>query len=649
MKHFTISAATKMAKALIVAALAFALPTLNSCSKDDGGDEPAKTGSGYTTTMSTNLSCSGEAQSMSLTFNTQAGYKLEVEGGDWLTFAIGETGSKAGQQTAKANIKANPNDALRSVDIYITVDGYQRTKIFTITQAAVAKADAVVNWIDERLSKEYYWLDEYNQMKADGKVNYGLAYNKFLSTHLLAMKTNMDDGYTDYQGNRKLYSNIQRYTTSRAETRAAQKVTGLGIMLCPMVWMLSDGMMPTYGFAVEHVYPGSPADFAGFKRGDIITQVNGSDFTDANMQSEWENIVYSAYKNVTLSKYVWDDAQGGWTYGAFALTAGEYYENPVAFYGMLKEDAETGFVFGDKKIGYISYLAFDGNFDEELVLAMQSLKSQGATDIVIDLRINGGGSVISASYFGSMLMSPDKVGKNIVILERHESNLTGTTKVPVVSEATINGQTMTLPNLNLPKVWVITSSSTASASEMLIMGLRSHGVQVYTIGQTSNGKNCGMDVMYRNYGSYTYEFAPITFMAKYDDYDVDYADGIVPNINFDELLGLVSEESGLYQALATFPIPDMGMEWGEYLYDVAASEAVAQIIGSTIFFDENGPLIEDIGPGCEVIKSPLVKPVTRASRPQFKKGNVKINVPEQGMRLTETERKMLVQAQGIEE
>ena len=649
MKNIANSTVALMTKFIIVAALVFALPVFNSCKKDDTTEEQ-KSGSGFSTTMSTDLSCSGAAQSMTFTFSTQAAYTLEVEGGDWFSFAIGASGSKAGNQSAKANIKANPNDRLRVVDIYITVEGYERTKAFTVTQSAVAKADAVVDWIDDRLSTEYYWLDEYNQMVADGKVDYSLAYDKFLSTHLMAMKTNMDDGYLDGNGKRKLYSNIQRYQTSRAETRA-EKTKGLGILLNSMIWQLSADVIPTYGFCVEHVYPGSPADLAGLQRGDIIAQVNGSDLTSMNYGDEWVNLVYSGYNNVSIARMVVVD--GEWAYETMKLTAGEYYENPVAYCDILKEDPEMvdlGFAFGGKKIGYISYLSFESAFDEELINGLKSLKAQGVTDVIIDLRSNGGGSVMSAAYFGSMLMSGDKIGKNMVVLERNKANMNGTTNVPIVGEVTINKKTIELPHLDLPTVYVITTYSTASASEMLIMGLRANGVKVYTIGETSNGKNCGMDVMARNYGAYTYEFAPITFMAKYDDYDVDYADGIIPDIEFADLIQYYAEDSYYYYAMAIFPLCEPGMVWGAWSYDLAVTECVAQILGGTVFTDDKGnPLINDLGPGMKAFKSPFAKTITRAeAASRFTKSDLKVVKPAEGMRLTEDDRVKVLQAQGIE-
>lgn len=656
MKNFTTSLINKaisvMTKIAIAVALFATLPLMNGCSDDDTDD--AKSGLGWkiaaTVTIeadgSASLSCSGQKQSVSLTFSVDDEYEIDTDGCEWFTVALNGTGGASNSRNVKFNVTANPSDKARTATAYITVKGHDRVKFATLTQTAVTVTDPVVKWIDERLSKEYYWLDEYNEKVDAGEINYELAYNKFLSTALLSMKTNMDDGYVDFQGNRKLYSNIQRYTTTKATTRGASQVTGLGILLCPNIWQLgSDGLMATYGFAVEHVYPGSPAEAAGIKRGDIISQANGEAFTSANYSSAWTNIVYSGYQNVTFGVLQPDDSEQGYSEYFLTVNAGPYYENPVAYSAVLEEKPEQGFEFGDKKIGYIVYLSFDGNFDEELINTLKMFKTQGVTDIIIDLRTNGGGSVMSASYFGSMLMSADKVGKNLVTLERHKTNAYGSTKVPIVNKVTIDNKEVQLPNLDMEKVFVITTSSTASASEMLVMGLRSQGVEAYTIGLTTNGKNCGMDVMTRSYGSYTYEFAPITFMALYDDYDVDYADGIVPNVDFTTLPEHYAEDSWMYYALAIYPIPDMGQAWGEYLYDIAVSEAVARIIGGTVFLDADGnPIIGDLGSSISARKLTLpgnAKPMTRAAMRGFSKSNLEVAVPAKGMTLTEDNRRVL--------
>lgn len=645
-----------MAKVAVVVALLAAVPAMNSCSKDNT-EETKVSGKGWTiaSTISTDadgaakLSCSGAKQSVSVTFSVDGEYEIDTDGSEWFTVAMNGTGTAGQSRVVKFNVAGNTADVMRTATAYITVKGKERVKFATLSQSVVTISDPVVKWIDERLSKEYYWLDEYNEKADAGEINYELAYNEFLSKALLSMKTNMDDGYIDYQGKRKLYSNIQRYTTTKADTRASQ-INGLGILLCSIVWQIGEGAMPNYGFAVEHVYPGSPAEAAGLQRGDIITSANGEVFTSANYSNAWINIVYSGYSSVTFTVMQPDDSEQGWSENTLTMNKGPYYENPVAYCGLLKENKESGFVFGDKKIGYIVYLSFEAAFDMELINSIKGLKAMGATDIIIDLRTNGGGSVFSASYFGSMLMSADKVGKNLVTLERHKSNILGSTKVPIVNEVKIGNEIVELPNLGLEKVYVITTSSTASASEMLVMGLRSQGVEAYTIGQTTNGKNCGMDVMSRNYGSYTYEFAPITFMALYDDYDVDYADGIVPNVDFTTLPEHFAQDSWMYYALSIFPIPDMGQLWGEYLYDVAVSEAVARTIGGTVFLDEDGnPIIDDLGSSISARKFTLpgsVKPMTRAAAArQLKKADVKVEHEQAGMILTEENRRVLSEMQ----
>ena len=48
--------------------------------------------------------------------------------------------------------------------------------------------------------------------------------------------------------------------------------------------------------------------------------------------------------------------------------------------------------------------------------------------------------------------------------------------------------------LNLPRLYVIVSSGTASASEAVVNGLRGIGLEVVLVGQKTNGKNVGWRV-----------------------------------------------------------------------------------------------------------------------------------------------------------
>ena len=150
-----------------------------------------------------------------------------------------------------------------------------------------------------------------------------------------------------------------------------------------------------------------------------------------------------------------------------------------------------------------------------------------------------------------------------------------------------------LPNLDLPELWVIASNSTASASEMVIKGLEGLDVPVHIVGKTTNGKNCGMDVMEKTFGSYIYTYAPITFINYNAKGNNDYADGIKPQVNFDDYYNESNIQSS-YQTYQCYVFPMPMNEWAEMNFtpsenggisisgDFALCETVLRIGGRTM-------------------------------------------------------------------
>jgi hypothetical protein len=80
----------------------------------------------------------------------------------------------------------------------------------------------IVAYIDERLTNEYYWLDEVKQKS--NTFNRTLPWEEYLDNSLAKLSTNIDDGYYNSQGQRGFYSYIRDISsTTRATT------TGFGI------------------------------------------------------------------------------------------------------------------------------------------------------------------------------------------------------------------------------------------------------------------------------------------------------------------------------------------------------------------------------------------------------------------------------------
>lgn len=568
-------------KVALVVAMAIAIPACTGDDTDGGNNNPntpnnpdkPQTEASYTYTGG-DKTCDASESSVSFSFSTTAGFTLDTDRTDIAEFLTPEQSSSAGTFNSTVKIKANTSTSERKVGIYITVKGGERELMLTITQKAQTMneiSDEVLAYVDKRLQEEYYWLDEYNEKRATFDPT--LAADEYLDESLLSMTTNMADGGIDYRGNRYIYSYIYALNAASAQAGTrAQSVSGYGVIISMNYWAMNDAGTE-FGLAVEHVYPDSPADKAGLKRGDIISRYNGSAITANNINTAFQDLYYALSNNISIG--VWDAATK--KTNTLSFSTGAYKENPVAASMVLElEDGPT--------VGYLSYLGFDSAFDSELIDAMRSLKDNGAEEMVLDLRLNGGGSVNSSTILGSMLLDASYNDKTYAVLARNPANQKSNTTCKIISA--YNGQS--LPRLGIKRLFVITTGNTASASEMVISGLRGLGVEVILIGTTTEGKNCGMDVTnYINKGV-TYEYAPITFMnfnaTSYEQYLAgepyfDYPEGIEADSDMEYFAANAKDD--VVKALADlFPIP---MEpWGEASQDVALIEALMQIQGKTL-------------------------------------------------------------------
>ena len=465
----------------------------------------------------------------------------------------------------------------------------------------------VTAWVDQRLQDEYYWLDIYKE-NID-KFDYSLDYDKFLSTSLLSLTGNEMDGYTS-NGTRYLYSYITRESTGRAADD--RMVNSFGIIIAPNYY--GGDEEGTAMLVVEHVYPGSPAAEAGLVRGNLITKVDGTTIPapSASLQQFYtlRNKLEYGTGSMTIEGERMDRKSGRYLTYRHSLTSADYDPSPVAYYSVLKLDEEINAQINPdgKKIGYLSYLGFESEFNDDLIEALSYLAARGVTDLILDLRLNGGGSVDTSTMLGSMLLSEEYVGKTYATLKRNpENKLFPKNELDTECLIVKNGigeefENTDLPNLNLPELWVITSSYTASASEMVIKGLEGLDVPVKLVGKTTNGKNCGMDVMERVFGTYKYTYAPITFMNYNAKGDNDYSDGIKPGapvvsgvsgVDFDKHYSPANptKDDLSYECYA-FPIPRANWaelnftksENGGYNFsgDFALYETVLRICGRTM-------------------------------------------------------------------
>jgi hypothetical protein len=235
---------------------------------------------------------------------------------------------------------------------------------------------------------------------------------------------------------------------------------------------------------VRYVLPNSSAAAQNLQRGLIFYGINGTQLTESNYQSLLSATTY------TLNLADYDNGNITPNGQSVTLTRTQLAENPVY--------STEVFVQGNKKIGYLMYNGFFSSYENQLNAAFGALKSQNITHLVLDLRYNSGGSVATATRLASLIAGQfngqvfAKQQWNAK-LENYYMQNNPSSLFNYFTNTTSSGSI--LNHLNLNKVYILTSRSTASASELVINGLKPY-IDVIQIGETTTGKNVGSVTLY---------------------------------------------------------------------------------------------------------------------------------------------------------
>jgi C-terminal processing protease CtpA/Prc len=270
---------------------------------------------------------------------------------------------------------------------------------------------------------------------------------------------------------------------------------------------------------IKYVYTGSPADLAGIKRGYRITAINGqTDLTyDGATTSTNVNFIVNAYSNssnITMTLLKPD----GTSFNV-SLTTAIYTINPVITSKVI--DLGNG-----KKVGYMVFNSFVTlkNAQPQIDAAFNAFKTAGITDLVVDLRYDGGGYVETAEYLDNQI-APSTTNNALMYTAYYNNTLTAGKAVLLKNQvrkddngnsynysqvdfSVAGNQTKfgTSHPLNLSRVFFIVTGSTASASELTINNLRPY-MNVQLVGRTTYGKPVGFfDIDINKYKLYIPEF-----------------------------------------------------------------------------------------------------------------------------------------------
>ncbi len=278
---------------------------------------------------------------------------------------------------------------------------------------------------------------------------------------------------------------------------------------------------------VAYVEPQSSAGRAGLARGTRILEIDGADLVNGNTQADVDILnagLFPATEGESHEFVVQDlgaDEPRTVTLQATAVTS-----DPVQHVKVIETDQGP--------VGYLLFNEFIATAELELIDAVNELAAADITDLVLDLRYNGGGFLVIASQLGFMIAGPSaaqgRVFESLQFNDKHRqfNPFTGEVLAPTLFQDVSVGlsapRDQPLPSLNLPRVYVLTSAESCSASEAVINGLRGIDIEVVQIGDTTCGKPYGF-LPTDNCGT---TYFTIQFRGINEKGFGDYADGFSP-------------------------------------------------------------------------------------------------------------------------
>ena len=294
---------------------------------------------------------------------------------------------------------------------------------------------------------------------------------------------------------------------------------------------------------VRLVLPNSNASSTPLIRGTVFNKIDDQTLTLQNLNSLLATETYSIGL-ATYDENGTDEPEDDIltdTAETITLTKTIYSENPI-----FKSEI---FNLNDENVGYLMYNGFISEFDSQLNTAFGDFKSQNIQHLVLDLRYNPGGSVNSSAALGSMI-----TGFSDGIFAKLQYNSDLQTNDTNFNFSNSLSQGVAINALNLNTVYVLTSGSSASASEMIINSLDPY-IEVVQIGTKTVGKSQASITIYDSPNfqrsganpGHLYALQPLVAITVNKDDQVVPSTGLVPDIEVKEsvsnygVLGTIEE------------------------------------------------------------------------------------------------------------
>lgn len=319
----------------------------------------------------------------------------------------------------------------------------------------------VNKFLEGHFTEEYLWVDN---------IRKGVSKNSEPETYFNNTKYSQDS-----------WSHLTNESETGGEIAAIEDGSTYGFGYKLTLW--TDGRNGgILGAKINWVYPDSPAAEKKLEKGDFITRINGEKLSDSNC-----DLLYSGSTiSITVEKKM-----NSQEVEEITMTSRKHAVTPI-----LKDTILV--TSNNIRIGYLCYTCFVHNGNQsftELDNAFKKFKSGNIDELIVDLRFNGGGYSTVASYLASLIAPKSYVDNKEIWIKKtwnkkFQEKYEKQSGQPNLSER-FNSNIPAAARINdLKRVWILGNSATASASEMLISGLKPF-MKVHLIGTTTLGKYAG--------------------------------------------------------------------------------------------------------------------------------------------------------------
>ncbi|MCU0384261.1 MAG: S41 family peptidase, partial [Cyclobacteriaceae bacterium] len=368
---------------------------------------------------------------------------------------------------------------------------------------------AINNWIYENMDYFYYWTNEIPQ-----NPNKSLPPDQFFES-LLSDKDRFSWIEENYE---ELLKSLQ----------GINKEAGFEFVLYLESENSSNVIMQ-----ITYIKPNSPASSTALKRGDVITAINEQTLTQTNYRTllgQMGSNYSVTYRAINLDTETFGPAT------SLNLVPVEYSENPNYLASVIEVN--------NKKVGYYLYNFFatgaqsnSSEYNNEMDAIFAEFKAQGITDLVLDLRFNSGGAETATRNLAS-LIAPGVTTNSIFAKRQYNAQINEeiTNDPDFGPEFFLTRFLSKSQNVGnqLDNFIILTGPRTASASELLINGLRPY-MNVFLIGDVTFGKNVGSISLYEEDNpANTWGMQPIVVKSFNANDESDYSNGFIPDITLED-------------------------------------------------------------------------------------------------------------------